>query len=369
MSDINPTPEKKKMSPMGCLLGCLGATALFALAVYGFIYFLFHFGPFAAAPQVDTAARLGGGPALMLRVDAEAPGAFSLGMLNDPGLNAYNGAMLRMLRPYEATFQVEPAAQAAVVGVGAAMSMPRGANVLLGLLADARKSFERDGREVSRLDVDPENKGVLIGRGTLPLPAEAQALRAEAWPEPLPGEAPVPEGGHFIEWTLDNRTGAGGLALAAMAQAFGEESEAASPPQLSLLSQVRIIKGSRLVRTAQGSIDFTPAGDVSIAYHISAANEVCAILIAGALAQAPDGIRDAIKELDAEDAVQVSPMQTREGAEIRGEITIVGVTPAMREGLKEFNESRGTDPFGFMGLPQDLPSSESQPLRIIPSGS
>jgi hypothetical protein len=351
VSESNQT--KKDRNVLGCLLGCFGICVFLTLALAGGVYYIFRFGPLAAAPPVDTIARLGGGPALILRVDAEAPGAFSLGLLNEPGLNAYNGAMIRLVRPYEIALQMEPAADGSVVAFGAALSTPRGTNVLLEMLKEPRRGFERNGREVSVLDIDSENSGVILGRGTLPLPVEAWALRGEAWPETLPGDAPTVERGHFIEFTLDNRNGGGGIAMTVLAQMMSEEpgGNAASP--LSLLSQVRLIKGSRLVRTAWAAMDFTPAGDVTIKYRVSAVNEVCAILLAGTLAQAPDGIRNQMLAVGATVPLQISPSQSREGTEIQGEISIIGVAPAMREALLEFNTNRGDDPFGMMPLPED----------------
>ena len=208
---------------LGCCMGCCAVLLVLVALVGGVTYYTFRFGRFAAAPPADTLARLGGGPALVVRLDAEAPGAFSPALLEDPGVNAYNGALLRLFRPYEATLTIDAGVDGAAVGFGTAVSMPRGAEALKDMISSEARGYETEGRELTSIEIDPEQKGLLVGRGVLPLPVEARALRGEAWQAPLEGDAPALERGHFIEMALDNREGGGALALTALAQVLARQ--------------------------------------------------------------------------------------------------------------------------------------------------
>lgn len=343
--------EKKGLSTAaGCALGCLAMVLLIVLIGTGTVYYLIKIGPFAPAPRVDTRSHLGGSPALTVRLDAKAPGAFSPALLEDPNIAAYNGALLQLFWPYEGTVAVFAVPGSTTIELAAALSMPRGSSVLLEMLQDMRKDFEKNGRTVRVLQADGERQGVVTARGALPLPLEANALRAEAWPAPLDGDAPAIEGGHFIELALDNRNGEAALGLTGIAQMMGEGNPE-SPAQLSLLSQVRLIKGSHLVRTAWAALDFAPSGDVGLQYRVTAWNEVSAQLLKGILDQVPDQLT---AQMDLPGVVIQHDLK-HEGVNLSATLNFEGFGEAMREGIREFNQGRATDPFGFLGLPEPPP--------------
>ena len=106
-----------------------------------------------------------------------------------------------------------------------------------------------------------------------------------------------------------------------------------------------------MVRTAWAALDFTTTGDVTIKYRVSAANETCAVLLSGILADLPFQLMEAIEMLESAH-LQVSPSQTREGAEITGEITVVGVGLELAETIKAANADPNDDPFNFLQFPQ-----------------
>ncbi len=333
----------------GCLLGCCAIVLVCILVAGGGAYYMLKFGSFKSAPRVDTAVGITTPPALLLHIDLQSPGAFSLAMLDNPGMSGYNGNLLRMFIPYEGTFTANASPDSPDAEFGAALSMPRMAEYIVGKLRDAKPALESSGRKITTLETQGELKGLALLRGTMPLPSEAAALRTEAWPTPKEGQAPTLEHNHFVEATLDNRNGQGAVALAALVQTLGAE-EASAPfaptpiaepnpaagEPLSLLAQVRIIKGLKFIKTAHISGDFTPKGDLDVHLSVSGADEVSAMFLMAGLGPLPEHIN----KVTAENGVTVSGDIARNGSEISGSLHFDGIAKAIRKAL----DARGAGP-------------------------
>lgn len=322
----------------GCLLGCLGIAVLIVVLISGGLFYSFRYGKFAAAPKIETTSLVSAGAALSVRVDFQAPTAITLAQIE--GSNAPQlGALAKMFFPYEGALALSVSPDGREVYASAAVSSPRGATFAKQMLEGIRPDLESNGRTLTRLEVDPEHAGVLALRMLLPSPEEAPGLRKEAWNAPMPGDAPALSGHHFFECVLDNRNGDGGLAFAALAQTMGEgKAPTAAPPvALSLLSQVRLIKGSRLVSTLSTTADFTATGDLDIATELHAANEVSAMLLMSSLGDLPEKLAQ-----DWEGAgIVVTGNFERSGAQIKGSLHFDGVVPRMRAAMQAYNERGG----------------------------
>lgn len=364
---------KNDRKVLGCLLGCCALIAVAVLAVVGVGYYTLKFGAYKPAARVDTAAAAGGQPVVLCRVDLQAPTAFSLAMLDDPTMRGYNGAFLKMFLPYEGTFALDSAPDSPVAEVHALLSMPRMAEFIVRKLGEARPMLETNGRRINTLELQGEDKGLAVLRGTLPLPTSAQDLRADGWPQPRGGGAPALERSHFVELTLDNRNGLAGVAISALAQTLGVEEDTApySPaplvapdptaPQepLSLLGQVRIIKGLKFITTAWLAADFTDKGDAEIQLRVSAADEVSAMFLMAGLGPLPEILGRDLAEL----GIHVKGDITREAAEIHGKIVFAGVTEAVRRSMNNYSErSNSGEPPAWLMKNLNLPPAPAERL-------
>nr|AUN37019.1 hypothetical protein [uncultured bacterium] len=336
---MTATPKRSSDTKvLGCLGGCFGLVVVILLVVFGTLYYSLKFGRFAAAPRTDTVAHLGGEPALLLRIAPDAPTAFTPAMLDAAGASTYNGGIFRMFRPYEGTVVVSIPPGGAGAEIAGALSMPRGAAFLKNYATALRPELEGRGFKITAMNVEGEESGVFSIFGDVNLPKEAGPLRAEAWPAPLEGAAPALEKSHFVEFYFDNRNGDGALAATAIAQYGGEGGEESrdtgDPIAMSLLSQVRIIKGLRFVKMAWGAIDFSPSGDLNVTTRIAAKDEVCAMFLMAGLGNAPAEMKKVLQEAK----LAMSGDFVRSGDSIVGTFTFHGVTAWMRDWMNEYNE-------------------------------
>jgi len=329
---------------IGCLLGCGVITIVLLLLIVGGVFYTFRFGSMAASPKADTTALLATGAAMTLRVDLEAPTALSLAQLEDTN-SPQVGGLMRMFRPYEGSLSFSVSPDGREVYAGVAVSAPRGTSFFVNMLENARRDIEKNGRTITQIGVDPERPGVLSVRMLMPSPAEAPGLRGEAWPSPTPGVAPTLDSNNFVSFVMDNRNGDAGLVGAAVAQSVGEDAgyadfsapDASTVPALSLLSQVRLIKGSRLVSTLKATADFTPQGDLLVEVGLDATNEVSAMLLMSSLGGLPEQLA---KEWESS-GLKVTGSFERSGAHIAGTLNFVGAIAEMRRFMKDYNERGG----------------------------
>lgn len=338
-------PQKQTRSPwLGCFLGCAGIIALILLLVLGTAFYQLKFGALSAARRVDTVAQLDPNPALLLRVNLKAATAPDLAMIEgSTATGAAPGGLLRMLLPYEGSLMLSVPPDGSEVYLGGALSTPRGANLLRSMLEDQRAGVAARGGKVTVLETRGDDQGVLALRAVLPLPKEAPTVRGEAWTSPLEGPAPPLEANHFIEATLDNRNGEAALAftaLAAFLQMESPETEdtigpADSPAdKLSLLSQVRLIKGSRFLKTATMSVDFiAPDGDVDLHFSIDGKDEFSAAFMMTALGDLPETLNAKWKP----EGVDVDGTVNRDGARIDGALKFHGVARQIGQFMEDYS--------------------------------
>lgn len=328
---------------VGCLVGCFAVvTVVFVLAAGG-LFYTFRFGSFASAPRTETLPLVGSGNVVTVHVDLEAPTALSLSTLEGTS-NPGAGALLRLFRPYMGTLAFSASPDGREVYASAAVSAPRGVSVYKNMVEGFRPELETGGRKLTQLLEDPEHAGVLTGRLMLPTPAEAPRLRAEAWGGGALGQVVASEGRHFISVEVDNRRGDAALVFAALAQAAGEDADATG---LSLLSQVRLIKGSRLVSALRMTADFTPEGDVQVLAVAEAPNEVSAMLLMSNVSSLPE----ALSREWAGTGVEVSGSVTRTGTRIEGQVTFANAVEQMRAFMDEYNRRGGIAGFGEGEVP------------------
>lgn len=342
---------------------------LAALILAGSGYYLFKRAGLSIVSREDTATvATAKQPAIAVRVNLEAPTAFSPGMLEGPNSH-YTGTLLRTFLPYEFTFGIGTDETRSNTQFRGAVSFRRAAQMFMGQVHAFGTALERRGRHFEDIGVSPENPGLGILAGQLALPPEAASLRSEAWPTPVLGPQPQFEMTHFLELLIDNRAGDAGLAIAALAQTLGEdpanaldipENSMLAPdpmaplPPLSLLSQVRIIKGARFLKTAWVALNFEPNADATIQLRVSGTDEVSALFLMTGLGRLPEELG---KQL-ASSGVQVEGEITREGADISGKLHFKNVGPALVAAMEAYNENAG----------QDFPSWFPIPANYKPAG-
>lgn len=364
-----PATGKSDRKIFGCLGGCLGVVLVLVLVLAGTGYYLFKRAGLTIVSREDTATvATAEQPAIALRVNLEAPTAFSPGMLEGPNSH-YTGTLLRTFLPYEFTLGIGADETQNNAQFRGGVSFRRAAQMFMGQVHAFGTALERQGRHFEDISVSPENPGLGILAGKLELPPEAATLRSEAWPTPIQGTQPQFEMTHFLELLVDNRQGDAGLAIAALAQTLGEDpandvdipansmlapDPMAPLPPLSLLSQVRIIKGARFLKTAWLAVDFEPNADATLQLRISGADEVSALFLMTGLGRLPEELG---KQL-ASSGVLVEGEITREGVEISGKLHFKNVGPALVAAMEAYNETAG----------QDFPSWFPIPSNYKPAG-
>lgn len=326
---------------------------MFLLAA-GAGYYLFQRAGLTIVSREDTATvATAESPAIAVRVNLEAPTAFSPGMLEGPDSH-YTGTLLRTFLPYEFTLGIGADETRSNARLHGAISFRRAAQMFMGQVHTFGTAMERRGRHFDEIGVSAENPGLGILAGSLALPPEAATLRTEAWPAPVPGPQPQFEMTHFLELLVDNREGDAGLAIAALAQTLGEdpadalnipENSMLAPdpmaplPPLSLLSQVRIIKGARFLKTAWIALDFEPNADATVQLRVSSPDEVSALFLMTGLGRLPEELAKQF----ASSGVEVTGEIAREGADISGKLNFKNVAPAMIAAMNAYNETAGQD--------------------------
>lgn len=338
-----PKTSKSDHKLVGCLLGCCALVVLFVAVVASISYYTLKYGVLAASPRVDTRAHVGEQPALLLYFDAEAPTAFSPAMLEGANPSSYNGALIKMFLPYEGSIALSAGPGATQAQFDAAISTRRGASFITSMVTDQLSQSSVPGMAPA-LQIQDDG-GLSTVRGALPLPSEAPVLRGEAWPASIETTAAKLEGKHFVEFALDNRNGDASLAVAALVQSMGGDgaleadllagTEPGAGQALSLLSQVRIIKGLWMIKTARAALDFTPRGDLDAVFTVNAANEVAAMLLMGAAGRLPEELQEEL----ADTGVVVTGSVEREGAVIRGTIHYAGLAEAMGNAMAAYDKN------------------------------
>lgn len=187
----------------GCCIGSLLLLAGGLAGIFASGYYIGKLGVLVLAPRADTAGALQDGAVLLVRLDTAGDEMYRLLQLGSGGLPS---SLLSTVLPYEAALALRPEADQGTVGVAGAVSLRRMAGVIFSRWSQ-RMSVGPAQSGHSTLDRPEE--GLLVYRSSVPLPAYVRTDQVSNAPT-----TPMFEGGHHLELLLDNRTGAGRLALA-----------------------------------------------------------------------------------------------------------------------------------------------------------
>ena len=305
------------MKQKGCCLGCM---AIF-LIVIGGTCGLLYWGAVSMdllyeSPPRDTAAHIGGSPALLVRVDPNSEQV--LGLL-DEGFEGQLNAFLQPFLPHDLSFALLPHREDGSSGTVFAISLRRMGG-LIKLLTDSPEQW-RWFQAQEMISAGLESDNLWVVRGSVRSSDSVLGQVAKWWPVET-REALELEGGHDIELVLDNRDGKAWLALDPLLVAGKTDEDAivVIKAPFEPESSASLTGLFRRVRTFRLSADMAEADRIVLTVEAEcrdadAAESMLMLLFT---------IRDSAYRTCVEKDIALEGHFTRNDSAIRGEFTCTG---------------------------------------------